>query len=317
MQSGYAIGRLTLIALSGQDRNKILNNLCTQDLRSLAPGAVAESFLLDVKGRTLSHGVVAALPDTTWFVTAPDQGDRLAPHIDRYIIREDAAVAVVSQDWNATLIPASSPWLPSLLAEVTEPALPAEAHPRCRWSADRNIVAIRVPWLPGGATLVLVSDTNTVGSGTFLERLRTECVPSDTAARTGWEFERIEAFWPWAGIDCDERNLPQELSIDDRAISFKKGCYLGQETVARLDALGQVQKKLVPIRLERSAPIPLPCSVSVDGKEIAVITSLATSNAGETKGLAMVRRSHFAPGSVFTVEGIDAVVLERPAPITL
>lgn len=315
MQTGYAIGRLTLIALSGQDRNKILNNLCTQDLRTLAPGAVAESFLLDVKGRTLSHGVVAALPEATWFVTAPGQGDKLAPHIDRYIIREDAAVSIASHDWDATLIPASSPLLPALRAEVTEPASPADGHSRCRWSADGSLVAIEVPWLPSGATLVLVSTANSLGSGALLQRLRNECVPSDTAARTGWEYERIEAFWPWAGIDCDERNLPQELSIDDRAISFKKGCYLGQETVARLDALGQVQKKLVQIRLARSVSIALPCSVAVDGKEIAVITSLATSDSGETKGLAMVRRSHFLPGSVFSVEGTDAVVLERPTPI--
>ncbi|MFN7731466.1 MAG: YgfZ/GcvT domain-containing protein [Pirellula sp.] len=315
MQTGYAIGRLTVIALSGQDRNKILNNLCTQDLRSLTPGAVAESFLLDVKGRTLSHGVLAALPEATWFVTAPGHGDKLAPHIDRYIIREDAAVAVASHDWDASLIPASSSLLPSLMAVVTEPASSADGHSRCRWSADGSVVAIHVPWLPEGATLVLVSYSTDASSNAFAMRLRTECVPSDTAARTGWEFERIEAFWPWAGIDCDERNLPQELAIDDRAISFKKGCYLGQETVARLDALGQVQKKLVPIRLERSVPIPLPCSVAVDGKEIAVITSLATSDAGETKGLAMVRRSHFAPGSVFSVEGTEAVVLERPSPI--
>jgi folate-binding protein YgfZ len=314
MQSGYAIGRLTLIALSGQDRNKILNNLCTQDLRNLIPGAVAESFLLDVKGRTLSHGIVAALPDITWFVTSANQGDKLAPHIDRYIIREDAAIADVSRDWDAILIPASSPWTQALQAEFSGHASSAESTPGCRWSSAPSIVAIHVPWLPGGATLVLLANTNEASPGSLAERLRTESTPSDTTSRTGWEFERIEAFWPWAGVDCDDRNLPQELSIDDRAISFKKGCYLGQETVARLDALGQVQKKLVPIQLKRSAPIPLPCTVTIDGKDVAVITSLGTSEEGVTKGLAMVRRSHFTAGSVFQVEGIDAVVLERPAP---
>ncbi len=67
-----------------------------------------------------------------------------------------------------------------------------------------------------------------------------------------WQTLRIRNRWPVLGADYDDRNLPQELDRDASAISFHKGCYLGQETVARLDALGQVQKKLVRLLIKLS-----------------------------------------------------------------
>ena len=100
---GLAIGTLTVIELTGADRNKILNNLCTQDLRNLQPGQVRETFLLDVKGRTLSHGIVVTLDSKTFFVSSPGQAAGLIAHIDRYIIREDATLRDASSDYQALL----------------------------------------------------------------------------------------------------------------------------------------------------------------------------------------------------------------------
>ena len=92
MDQGFLLGELTILAITGADRLKIANNLCTQDLKSIAPGQIAETFVTDVKGRTLSHGVALAREDALWFISSPGQGTRLVPHFDRYIIREDAAV---------------------------------------------------------------------------------------------------------------------------------------------------------------------------------------------------------------------------------
>ena len=289
MAQGFLLGELTILAIIGADRLKIANNLCTQDLKSIAPGQIAETFVTDVKGRTLSHGFALAHEDALWFVSSPGQGARLVPHFDRYIIREDAAVQDASSDWDAVLFLA------------IEDALAFGAlHP------DWGCVITSVPWVSGGGLVLVPAGrrdqlTNEVREGSI--------AASDTHTRSGWERTRIEAFWPWYGTDLDDRNLPQEAGIDARAISFKKGCYLGQETVARLDALGQVQKRLVRLSFEKKPDVMFPYSIEVDGKEIGTLTSLADSDHGSGIGLAMVRRSHFTPGIQFVVADRLARVL--------
>jgi folate-binding protein YgfZ len=289
MAQGFLLGELTILSLGGTDRLKIANNLCTQDLKSLAPGRIAETFVTDVKGRTLSHGFAMAREDALWFISSPGQGARLVPHFDRYIIREDAAVRDASSDWDAVLFMA-----------LEDAEAFSASHPQ--WGC----VVTSVPWVSGGGLVLVPSGrrdllSNEVRDGAI--------VASDTRTRSGWERARIEAFWPWYGIDLDDRNLPQEAGIDARAISFKKGCYLGQETVARLDALGQVQKRLVQLIFEKRPEVVLPHSIEADGKEIGTLTSLADTDHGGAIGLAMVRRSHFAKQTRFVVAGSEAEVL--------
>lgn len=289
MPRGFFLGELTILAITGADRLKIANNLCTQDLKSIASGQVAETFVTDVKGRTLSHGFAVAREDALWFISSPGQGVRLVPHFDRYIIREDATVQDASGDWDTILFLA-----------LEDAVAFGGSHP------DWGCVITSVPWVSGGGLVLVPAGrreqlSNEVRDGAV--------AMSDTRIRSGWERARIEAFWPWYGADLDDRNLPQEAGIDARAISFKKGCYLGQETVARLDALGQVQKRLVRLSFERRPDVVLSHSIELDGKEIGTLTSLADTDHGGAIGLAMVRRSHFAKQTRFSVAGSEAEVL--------
>ena len=103
---------------------------------------------------------------------------------------------------------------------------------------------------------------------------------------------RIEAGTPIFGRDITSRNLPQEVGRDSRAISFVKGCYLGQETVARIDALGHVNQLLCGIRLEPGAlgPLEVGGTLKQDGKNLATLTSVAYSPGwGTWIGLGYVR----------------------------
>jgi folate-binding protein YgfZ len=133
---------------------------------------------------------------------------------------------------------------------------------------------------------------------------------------SAWETLRIKNFWPWYGVDIDERNLPQEIGIDARAISFNKGCYLGQETVARLDALGQVQKKLALVELHTDSDwrFSEPTELMLSGKSIGTVSSASPSDATQNNrrlwiGLAMLRRGYMEPGSQFaTDDGVDVNV---------
>jgi folate-binding protein YgfZ len=300
--TGFAIGLLSVIELTGKDRNKIFNNLCTQDLRSLAHGQVKETFMLDVKGRTISHGVVACLDSKTIFVSSPGQAPRLVPHIDRYIIREDATVVDVSSRYQALLFEPGAndiqSWRQEFLSDVHCVEVP---------TGESFAVFMSVSWLGAGSTLVLVPAED---PSQRLKQLASNCFKSDCHQRVGWELRRIESFWPWFGVEIQEKNLPQEIGIDARAISFNKGCYLGQETVARLDALGQVQKQLVLVELqtEQDWVHHCPRELFLDGKSIGFLHSahrLADKDdCAKTRwiGLAMLKRGFFTPQDSWTLD---------------
>ncbi len=115
-----------------------------------------------------------------------------------------------------------------------------------------------------------------------------------------FELLRIQAGTPVFGKDITEKNLPQEIRRDDRAISFVKGCYLGQETVARLDALGHVNQILKGLVFDAASPVPEPGAPLEDEaqKRVGVVTSTARSTRlGATVALALVRTTHAAAGT--------------------
>jgi folate-binding protein YgfZ len=114
-----------------------------------------------------------------------------------------------------------------------------------------------------------------------------------------FEVLRIEAGTPVFGREVTEKHLPQELDRDERAINFVKGCYLGQETVARIDALGHVNQVLRGLRFDPDAVDPgQGAEVEADGKRVGVVTSSAYSPGwGVVIALAMLRTSHARPGT--------------------
>jgi folate-binding protein YgfZ len=118
-----------------------------------------------------------------------------------------------------------------------------------------------------------------------------------------WNAARIAARLPLYGQDISDENLPQELARDKLAISFTKGCYLGQETIARLDALGQVTKLFVGLRPVEAlvAEVKLPLELSVDSKVVGKVTSYTKASPSEPnipQALGFVRRVLAKPGTI-------------------
>ncbi len=96
-----------------------------------------------------------------------------------------------------------------------------------------------------------------------------------SASANRMELDRIESFWPWYGDDLDDKNFPQEVDRNEWRYPSRKDCYLGQETIARLDALGQVQKKLVHCELKGNNPPSAMTKIVVDGNDTGWICSFA------------------------------------------
>lgn len=306
MSSAFRVGRGTVLCFRGKDRCRVFNNLCTQDLRKLSDGQATETFVTDVKGRTFGHGIALALDEEAYFVTVPNQASKLIPHFDRYIIREDAVISDLSNDFQLWIFRDRS--TAAKACSVQLDSVP-ETRNASRLTMDGNsIVLVHAPWIGPESVLGLIA--NGASDQPIRDRLGDECAESDMDERREWELLRIQAAWPWYGIDLDERNLPQELDRNDLAISFNKGCYLGQETIARLDALGQVQKKLVRIAID-SDLAPQPQSlVQSDGKDVGTIcSSTFDASHGRCLALAYVKRSHFKTGQELCVNSTRAVVL--------
>jgi folate-binding protein YgfZ len=137
-------------------------------------------------------------------------------------------------------------------------------------------------------------------------------------SRESLEAVRIEAGFPLFGQDITRDNLPQEVARDQQAISFVKGCYIGQETVARIDALGHVNKTLVGLVLD-NAHVPAIGSelTTSDGKVVGQITSAAWSpRLSSAVALAYVRRGSNEPGTTLGCGAATASVTRLPMRIS-
>lgn len=288
--------------------------MVTNDVKETIDKRSVECFVVDVKGKVLAHGWMFEARESLIFVTlGADQSERLLSHWDRYIIREDVVLTDVSSNWNwqfiarvdilATLHAAFdqnvSEILPGMLLMLNEPNDESDF----RIAITNDIIGIEY-WLIGDCKS---SETDTDAI--------TSTVMASNESTSSFHASRIKHLLPLIGIDFDNKNLPQELDRDSKAISFKKGCYLGQETIARLDALGQVQKKLVRLRIERGSDSVTDPMVGeklfIADKETGWITSLSKETSDKWIAIGYVRRSALAIGSKLTANGFDATVVSQ------
>jgi folate-binding protein YgfZ len=225
----------------------------------------------------LAHALVAAASDRLLVYSLASDLPALVPHLDRYIIRDDVALADTSAE--------PGPWLVA-----------------GDWPGESDL-AIETNAFGPMLTLVDGSSARRRSLAEGLSQLH-QTDPAEFASL------RIAAGWPMHGIDFDDRALPQELSRTDQAISFAKGCYLGQETVARLDALGHVNKQLVRLSLAGDATVHAPAALTMGDRPAGQLTSLAVDPAGDAQvALATVRSEFAGAGCQLDCGGAACVVL--------
>jgi tRNA-modifying protein YgfZ len=297
------------IELSGPERAKMLHNLTTNDIKRLKPGAGTEAFLTSSQGRTLAFLAVHCEEDRLLVRSDPGTAEAILAHIAKFGLFEDATTRDVSAE--------TAEWhlVGPEAAEVLKQVIGVEAGP------DLSLISgtyqgqpVRViresPTSHPGITLIASRDGSDSLSAVLIEAV---------TARGGQrldpeEFEalRIEAGTPAFGRDLSATNLPQEVNRDARAISFVKGCYLGQETVARLDALGHVNKILFGAVAESDRVPPVGSVLRADDKDVGVVTSSAFSPGwSRAVVLGYVKVAHAKPGSLLTaVSGEDVVNIE-------
>jgi len=258
-----------LVWFGGSDAIRFLNDLISQEIGDMEPGTVRRSLLLTPQGK-LDHiiWVLRGVEEVGLSVDA-GRGEDLVAKLGRYRIRVDVDIEL-------------SPLERWLVVG------PFGGDPE-GWTGDRSALIADVSWSNVVRTLV-------VGQRPDLPLLEVD----------DYEVFRIEAGEPLVGIDVTDATIPQETGLVGETISFDKGCFLGQELVARLDSRGgRVNHHLRILRFDGSVP-ETGKAVIKDGEQVGSMTSWA----GEV-GLGLLRRS-VEPGESVTVEERRALVEAVP-----
>lgn len=300
-----------VVVVAGGDARSFLQDMISQEVAGLGPGDGAESLFLQPNGKMgiRFHALIVDGDDGEewWLATDEGFGPPLAEAIARFVLRVDVRVDDRSDDFGVVSVRGEES--PELVEAAVGVGVPDRLHAHVAfgdaWVARRD-------W-PGAPGVDLVGPSRT---------LRGAAEALGDAGATRWtaaEFEslRIAAGVPRMGVDLDESVIPQEAGLDRSAVSFEKGCFLGQELVCRIHDRGRVNRHLRRLRVRGGAPPVGATLIGGEGdKDVGSLTSVAAAETdGDVLALGYVRHE-VAPGADVTVRWPDgeanALVEELP-----
>lgn len=277
-----------VVTVTGPDRLSWLNTLSSQELTQLAPNVGTELLLLTVQGRIEFDARVVDDGESTWLIVETEEAAPLAQWLNSMKFTLRVEIADVSAEWAIVGSVAEVPEWDNFLAWVdpwphvgaggySYAAIPEDKHP-----------GLERPWreylIPAAGLVAVVGERPLAGV---------------------WAAEalRVAAWRPRRGAETDEKTIPHELDLMRTAVHLSKGCYKGQETVARVHNLGRPPRRLVFLQLDGSLHT-LPAagsSVILDDRVVGTVTSAAQHFEMGPIALALVKRS-VDPEAVLTVD---------------
>ena len=283
-------GRRKLV-VAGPDAAEFLQGQVTNDVEALAPGEGCYAALLDRKGHMQADMRVLRLdPNQLWLDAEPEAGDVLRRHLSMYRVGREVEISEPERSILSLIGPAAG-----RVAGI-EALAPEYAHREI----DVGGVRCRAVATNLGVDLICsASEASEVADALVRNG-------AEQASEAAAEIVRVETGRPRFGREMTTATIPQEAGIDERAVSFTKGCYIGQETVARLHYKGKPNRHLRGLRLE--APVSDGDAIALDGREVGRIGTAVLSPALGSIALAVIRREA-APGARVDV-GENAVAAE-------
>jgi folate-binding protein YgfZ len=294
--------RLGRLAFTGKDAADLLHRLSTNGIKDLRPGQGTATVFTTSKGRILDLVEIYRLEDRLLALTGPGRARSLLEWIDRYTFREE----VRGEDWSATH--GTLGIFGARAARVVAALCGEEAAARPRHHPGRVDI--------GGAPAILARTYPLAGEGFHLtaeaksmpaigERIRAAGGVTP-AGEECLELLRIEAGLPAHGRELTEEHNPWEARLHD-AVSLSKGCYVGQEVIARLDTYDKVSRCLVRLRVEGGEAPPPGSILEAGGERTGILTSAAAvPGEGWIAALGYVREADAAAGTALTVRAAGA-----------
>jgi folate-binding protein YgfZ len=295
------LGDRGLVAATGADRVPFLQGMLTNDVARLGPGAGCAALLLTIQGRVVADLVVTADPDALVLDVDWRAQAAMVAALDALIIADDVELA---PDDATTLVGMAGPDAMRLVPLV------ADLAPYGHGRGEVGGVDVRIVRADAAGPVAVVLHAPRAHAAAVWEALiAAGALP---CGRDAMEARRIELGVPRFGLDMGEKTLALEVPVED-AISITKGCYLGQEVIARGTARGHVNRRLCGLVFDGPGPVA-GAPLASGGREVGTVTSVASSIAlGRPIGLGFVRREHWDPGVELLVGSGSAQATARVA----
>ncbi len=287
--------------ITGRDAQNFLHRMISNDVKSLQTGKGVWALFLDIKGHIQGDMKIYRFEDFLMMILQRHALDRVIKGLDRYVISEQLRMIDVSDEFG--LFQIFGPDAAAVLQSKGIQSLPTEEL--SFQSASVNGIESQIIRMGTGYSILVPA-----GSATDL----LNSLDLQPIGQRAFDIFRIETGLPVLGLDFDDSNLPQESRLD-KAISFTKGCYLGQEVIARLDAQGHVNKILMG--LESGAELKPEQKLHFGEKEVGRITSVAYSPLKKLNiGLGYIRREQAKDGQTLqSGKDNNTIVIVRNLPM--
>lgn len=282
---------LAAFAITGKDRLSWLNGLVTQDVGKLAPGAGAYALAVGKTGKILAELWIIGAEDRVYVIALRDRAAGLRDHFDRHLIMEDAEIGDVL---DRGVLFGFGPLARDLVIDAR--ALGADAA-LIDWTGRRD------------AAVILAADGKLDATAAAL--LARAGSAGAKASDEAWDAIRTSLGIPRFGVDFDDQTLPQEACLEKLAVSFSKGCYLGQETVFMLEKRGHARRRLVRLFVAGGAPVAAGAALSAptDGDVGAVTSAVPAGDGHGWEALGYVKYKQAVPYTELSLAGREVRVM--------
>jgi glycine cleavage system T protein len=302
-----------ILEVSGNDRVRFLNGMVTNDVRALKPGSGLYAAMLTSHGKLIADMRIYAQADAYWLDLFEELLPTVRGMLERHLIADQVDIRDRSEEFVALALqgPASAEVLSRLGIDA---AKRLEDYEHLEARIDGTPVRVIRTGETGEVGFLVVVPTRSAAA--TWEAL-TLAGRSDQLRPVGMEalnILRVEAGIPWYGLDMDASNLLQETGLE-RAASFSKGCYIGQETVVRIAHRGHVNRHLVGLSIESGMAPEIGTKLIRDQRDVGWITSAVHSPiVGRPIALGYVRREWKEPGTRLELQapGGTAEVVSLP-----
>ncbi len=303
----------TWIELAGPEARPFLHNLCSNDVKNLPEGSGCEAFLTTAKARVVAHVFINHVrpgeQPVLWLETVPGQAEILAKHLNRYIVSEQ--VEVFDRTNALRLHRVVGPRAQAIVEALFARPLGNLKHLQHEvvHLADASTVLLRRFDALSLPAFDVISQRD---ASSWTEKCGVPFAEIELH-----EILRIEGGLPAFGKDIDENRLVMEIGRTATAISYTKGCFLGQEPIVMARDRGQVNRQLVGIKFSAGASVPPGARLFKADQEVGQVTSSARSpRLDQGIALAYLKRGHQEPGLDVVIEpgsdGRQAVVAALP-----
>ena len=284
-----------VLAISGPDRLPWLHSICSQHVSNLADGESTEALVLSPHGHVEQHWQLTERDDTVWLDVEPGMADDALGYLEKMRFLKRVEPSEVSDEWAVI----------GLVGPAADAVLVAAGHtpPTTRAIAalPAGGFARRTPW----------GDVDLVVPRARLADEITGLVAAGAAPAGLWAYDakRVEARRPRLRFETDHRTIPHEVGWIDTAVHLDKGCYRGQETVARVQNLGRPPRRLVLVHLAGESDV-LPdvgASVELAGRSVGFLGTAVQHHELGPVALAVIKRS-IPDDAELTVAGSSAAI---------